>query len=91
MGQSVRIYRPGFIDKYDHVTSWNKDLLSQVTWLGKKTGDFFHFLIPAYISVKMISESWMCPSEGGDKAFIYISRDHMINESCDSVGEIPST
>ena len=39
----------------------------------------------------MISESWMCPSEGGDKAFIYISRDHMINESCDSVGEISST
>ena len=59
--------------------------------LEKKLVTFPHFLIPAYISVKMISESWMCPSEGGDKAFIYISRDHMINESCDSVGEIPST
>ena len=27
---------------------------------------------------------------GGDNAFSYISRDHMINESRDSVGEIPS-
>ena len=32
-----------------------------------------------------------CPSEGGDKAFLKKSRDHMINESRDSVGEIPST
>ena len=31
-----------------------------------------------------------CPSEGGDKTFSCISRDHMINESRDSVGEIPS-
>ena len=27
---------------------------------------------------------------GGDKAFNCISRDHMINEPLDSVGEIPS-
>ena len=31
-----------------------------------------------------------CSSKGGDKAFFYISRDHMINESRDSVSEIPS-
>ena len=31
-----------------------------------------------------------CPSEGGDKEFFLISRDHMINESIDSVREIPS-
>ena len=42
-GQSARIYRPGFVDKYDHVMSWNKDLLSQVSWLGKKTSDFSTF------------------------------------------------
>ena len=30
------------------------------------------------------------PSLGGDEAFFCISRDHMINESHDSVGEIPS-
>ena len=30
-----------------------------------------------------------CPSEGGDKAFFCISRDYMISESRDSVGEIP--
>ena len=30
-----------------------------------------------------------CSREGGDKAFYSISRDHMINESRDSVGEIP--
>ena len=28
---------------------------------------------------------------GGDKAFFGISRDHMINESRDSVGKIPSS
>ena len=51
----------------------------------------FHFLIPAYISAKKILESWkIVPSEGGDEAFICISRDHMINESSDTVGEIPS-
>ena len=32
-----------------------------------------------------------CPSTGGDKAFFKKSRDHMINLSQDSVGEIPST
>ena len=32
-----------------------------------------------------------CPSEGRDKAFLKKSRDHMINGSCDSVGEITST
>ena len=32
-----------------------------------------------------------CPSEGGDKAFFCKSRDHMINESHDLVGEIPSS
>ena len=31
-----------------------------------------------------------CPSAGGDKAFL-ILRDQMINESRDSVGQIPST
>ena len=31
-----------------------------------------------------------CPSEGRDKAFL-ISRDQIINESRDSVGQIPST
>ena len=30
-----------------------------------------------------------CPSQGGDKAFVCISRDYMISESRDSVGEIP--
>ena len=54
-GQSSRIYRPGFMDKHDHVISWNKDLLSQVSWLGKKT---FHFLISAYISAEIIPELW---------------------------------
>ena len=42
-GQSARIYRPGFIEKNDHVISWNKDFLSQVSWLEKKTSDFFTF------------------------------------------------
>ena len=32
-----------------------------------------------------------CPSAGEDKAFFKKSRDHMINRSHDSVGEIPST
>ena len=32
-----------------------------------------------------------CPCEGRDKAFFCISRDHLINESHDSVGEIPSS
>ena len=32
-----------------------------------------------------------CLSEDGDKAFFYISRDHMINGPRDSVGEIPSS
>ena len=32
----------------------------------------------------------LCPSKGEEKAFFCISRDHMINESRDSVGEIPS-
>ena len=54
-GQSARIYRLGFIGKHDHVISWNKDLLSQVSWLGKKT---FHFLISAYISAEIIPELW---------------------------------
>ena len=31
-----------------------------------------------------------CPSEVGDKAFFSILRNHMINESRDLVGEIPS-
>ena len=31
-----------------------------------------------------------CPSEGADKALFLISRDHMINESGDSMDEIPS-
>ena len=31
-----------------------------------------------------------CPNEGEDKAFFCISYDYMINESRDSVGEIPS-
>ena len=31
-----------------------------------------------------------CPREGGDKAFSRKSRDHTVNESRDSVGEIPS-
>ena len=31
-----------------------------------------------------------CPSEGGDKAFFCISRNHMINESRDSVSDITS-
>ena len=30
-------------------------------------------------------------SEGGSKATFFTSRDHMTNESCDSVGEIPSS
>ena len=29
--QSAKIYRPEFLDKNNHVISWNKDLLSQVT------------------------------------------------------------
>ena len=41
----------------------------------------------------MIPKLWKIVylSEGGDKAFIYINRDHMMNESRDSVGEIPSS
>ena len=31
-----------------------------------------------------------CPSKGGDEAFFSIPNDHMINESRDLVGEIPS-
>ena len=39
----------------------------------------------------MIPELWkIVPTEGGDKALICISCDHIINESHDSVGEIPS-
>ena len=30
-----------------------------------------------------------CPSEGGHQAFFCISRNHMITESSDLVGEIP--
>ena len=32
-----------------------------------------------------------CLSEGGDKTFIGVSRDHMINESRDFVREIPTS
>ena len=32
-----------------------------------------------------------CPSDSGDKAFLRKSRDHTVNESCDWLGEIPST
>ena len=32
----------------------------------------------------------LCPNEGEDKSFFYISRDHMVKEPRDSVGEIPS-
>ena len=32
-----------------------------------------------------------CPSKGRDKTFLEKSRDHMINGSRDSVGEIAST
>ena len=39
-GQSDIIYRPEFIDKKDHVILWNKDVLSEVSWLEKKTSDF---------------------------------------------------
>ena len=49
-GQSSRIYRPGFMDKHDHVISWNKDLLSQVSWFGKKQVTFSLFNFCLYIS-----------------------------------------
>ena len=39
-GQSARIYRPGFINKNDHVISWNKNLVPQISWLDKKNSDF---------------------------------------------------
>ena len=55
--QPGRIYRPGFIDKHDHVICWNKDRLSQVSWLGKKTTDFSTFNSCLYIT-EMISELW---------------------------------
>ena len=35
-GNSARIYRPGFIDKNDHVISWDKDLLSRVSLLERE-------------------------------------------------------
>ena len=35
-----------------------------------------------------IGDRW--PGEGGEKSFLLISRDHMINESRDSVDQIPS-
>ena len=47
-GQSARIYRIGFIDQHDHVISWNKDLLSQVSWLWRELVAF-PLWIPAYI------------------------------------------
>ena len=49
-GQSAKIYRPGFIEKDDHVISWNEDLLSQVSWLEKENYWLFHFLISGDIS-----------------------------------------
>ena len=42
-GKSARIYRSGFIDKNDHAISWNKDLISKVSWLEKNTSDFATF------------------------------------------------
>ena len=57
MGQSARIYRPGFRDKYDHVISWNKDLLSQVSWLWKKTSDFPLFNSCLYITIRYLENA----------------------------------
>ena len=42
-------------DKNDHVISWNKDLLSQVSWLEKKANDFSTFPL---ISAEMILNLW---------------------------------
>ena len=41
--QPARIYREAYTDKHDHTISWNKDLLSQVGWLRKKTSVFSTF------------------------------------------------
>ena len=46
-------------------------------------------LVKNFVLVNLNREK-LCPSEGGDEAFIRISRNYMINESRDSVGEIPS-
>ena len=42
-GKVCRMYRLRFIDKHDHVISWNKDLLSQISRLRKKDRDFSTF------------------------------------------------
>ena len=34
--QSARIFRQRLIDKNDHVISWNKDFVLQVSWPEKK-------------------------------------------------------
>ena len=65
-GQSARIYRPGFVDKYDHAISWSKDLLST-----------FWFLL-IYQQKWSLNREKLCPSEGGDKAFICISHDQWV-------------
>ena len=43
-GHLSSINGPEIIDKNDHVISWNKDLLSQVSWIEKDTRDFSTFL-----------------------------------------------
>ena len=42
-GKFCGMYRLRFIDKHDHVMSWNKDLLSQISRLRKKARDFSTF------------------------------------------------
>ena len=46
-------------------------------------------MIMSYLEIKFFFHKLV--DVGGDKAFFGISRDHMINESRDSVGEIPSS
>ena len=82
-------YRPGFTDKYDHVISWNKDFVSQVNWLRKKTSGFstFRFLLISRNDLWIMKN---CARAKVEIKLFWHTRHPMINESRDLVGDIPS-
>ena len=65
--QSAGACIPGFIDKNDHIISWNKDVLSEVSWLEKEQNSrLFHFLISADISRNdswFVKYTWIKPDD----------------------------
>ena len=98
-GQSARIYKRASQPEFTNQDSWiNMIMLClEINIVFHKLVDLeknkwlFHFLILLiYQEIWSLNREKLCPSEGGDKSFIYISRDHIINDPRDSVGEIPS-